>query len=113
VFEILEHHRNPAAKPHQARSFPIRIFVILVTLGLALAFRDLFSYFVSFIGALGGSALLYILPCTFDLKLRGASRGGGWRRATNYFLILFGVCGAALSIGVTVWTIVAEPHVPC
>ncbi|XP_070540530.1 uncharacterized protein [Ptychodera flava] len=48
----------------------LRTILVIFTVGFAILFLDAFAYIIAFVGAIGSSLLVYILPCVFHLKLK-------------------------------------------
>ncbi|KAH9498872.1 hypothetical protein Btru_004913 [Bulinus truncatus] len=93
---------------HQVHSWKrniLRICIVLVAAGLAVALRDFFAYVSAFVGALGSSLLAYILPCLFHLKLCGNNISFGIR-LKDYSIIVFGILASIISLYTTIKEVV-------
>ncbi|XP_060076775.1 neutral amino acid uniporter 4-like [Ylistrum balloti] len=71
----------------------VRILVVGAAVGLAIIFRASFAYIGGFTGAVGSSALAFILPCLFHLKLCHKDLSYGVI-IKDILIIVFG-CGAS------------------
>ncbi|XP_013084175.2 uncharacterized protein LOC106069130 isoform X3 [Biomphalaria glabrata] len=83
----------------------LRIFIVLITAGLAVLLRDFFAYVSSFVGAIGSSVLAYILPCLFHLKLCGNNISCSIK-IKDYSIIIFGVLASIVSLYTTIKEVV-------
>ncbi|KAL4240014.1 hypothetical protein ACF0H5_000809 [Mactra antiquata] len=75
----------------------VRILIVLVAGGLAVVLRNNFAYVGAFVGAVGSSALAFILPCLFHLKLC-------WQdisvfiKIKDFIIIIFGIFASIISV---------------
>ena len=80
----------------------MRLSFVVLTLAVA-ALVPYFSLFMSLIGNIGSSALMFILPTIFHIKVRGGSR---LKRGLHSLLVIFGIIAAIIGTYVTVVTLV-------
>ncbi|GAB1597532.1 uncharacterized protein LOC115218729 isoform X2 [Argonauta hians] len=86
----------PASVPSWKRH-GVRISVITSTIGFGILFRHYFAYLTAILGSIGGTLILFILPCIFELSL-------WWKKLStpvifkNVLVALFGFVGSCLSL---------------
>ncbi|XP_046557366.1 proton-coupled amino acid transporter 4-like isoform X2 [Haliotis rubra] len=83
----------------------MRMFIVLTAAGLAVLFRDKFAYIGAFTGAIGSSALAYILPCLFYIKLCGPTMPW-YVKAKNIIIIIMGISCSVISLYSTIRNLV-------
>lgn len=83
----------------------VRVVVTLVIAGLAVTLRNYFAYLASFSGAIGGTLLAFILPCTMDVRLR-YNEMSRLVLIKNICIIVFAIIVSILGIIVTIYKIV-------
>jgi hypothetical protein len=79
----------------QNKSRLLRATLVLGTAGLAVLFRNNFSYFTSIIGSVGSSLLAFILPCMFQNQLYKVGTVGVW--GWGLMITMLTGCEAALN----------------
>jgi len=84
----------------------LRAILVMGTAGLAVLFRDDFSYFTSIIGSVGSSLLAFILPCVFQNKLF-EGRLSRAVIAKNYAIAIFGFLGGMAGLYVNIQTLIS------
>eukprot|EP00761_Pharyngomonas_kirbyi_P011360 gb/GECH01011385.1/.p1 GENE.gb/GECH01011385.1/~~gb/GECH01011385.1/.p1 ORF type:complete len:472 (+),score=82.99 gb/GECH01011385.1/:1-1416(+) len=88
-----------------------RVALVLFTAFMAVVLSDLFGLFLSFIGALGGTTLAYILPSSFNLAIFRHEQNR-WIVGKNIAILVFGIVGAVVATGTTVYQVIVPPEKP-
>ncbi|XP_064621004.1 uncharacterized protein LOC135483870 isoform X2 [Lineus longissimus] len=83
----------------------LRTIVVLVIGGLSVLLRNNFAYISAFVGSCGSTALAYVLPCLFHIKIKGRELHPVII-AKNVIIIIFGVVGGITGVVVTVQQII-------
>jgi amino acid permease len=69
----------------------LRVIVALIGAALAALLKDLMAYVLAFVGAAGGTPLLFIIPPFCYIQLKGRENMPGYEFGTNVALIVFGI----------------------
>ncbi|XP_069124866.1 uncharacterized protein [Argopecten irradians] len=88
----------------------VRVLVVGAAVGLAVIFRASFAYIGGFTGAVGSSALAFILPCLFHLKLCHSDLSYGVI-IKDVLIIVFGCCASTISLIYVVKELVSNTSV--
>ncbi|XP_033743181.1 uncharacterized protein LOC117329364 [Pecten maximus] len=88
----------------------VRVLVVGAAVGLAIIFRASFAYIGGFTGAVGSSALAFILPCIFHLKLCHSDLSYGVI-LKDILIIVFGCSASTISLVYVVKKLVSNTSV--
>ncbi|WAQ95755.1 AVT3-like protein [Mya arenaria] len=75
----------------------VRVIIVMASCGLAILLKDYFAYVGGFNGAVGSTALAFILPCLFHLKVCWHDLHPVFK-AKDILIIIFGVCAGCVSV---------------
>lgn len=89
-------------REHIKNGFRTLLVVITSIVAITIPY---FSLFVSLIGAVGCSGLMFIIPCVFHLKLF-YGKSPKIIMITNILIVFFGVAAGCISAGLTSWTLI-------
>eukprot|EP00050_Salpingoeca_kvevrii_P015154 m.44036 g.44036 ORF g.44036 m.44036 type:complete len:490 (+) comp6184_c0_seq1:2677-4146(+) len=91
----------PVTIPLLSRQFAGRAIITILTILMGMLLKDAFSYVGAIVGAVGSSALSFIIPPLMLVRLTWSEMGMPCI-TFNYSIILFGLLGGAVGLYVTV-----------
>jgi len=105
AFDIAEQHRFFKEGSHlKLKKVIMRSLVIVCITGIALIIPD-FTVFLDIAGSLGAGVIAFILPpLLYNAEFKGDVPG--WKKYTNWAIVVFGVAGCTLSIVASIKAII-------